>query len=415
MKTKVSILFYAKRAKANANGLVPIYTRITVNGKRIELSSNRFVEPSKWSTDAGKMKGTSEEARLLNSHLNLLKMQIMEAQMELNLKKIPLTTETLKSKILGVEERQRMLVPIFQDHNDKMKELVCKEYAQGTLDRYTTSLRHTIEFLQWKYKISDIELNKIDHAFITDYEFFLRSVRNCANNTTIKYIKNFTKIIKICLDNDWINKNPFSKYKSKLREVERVYLSEVEIQSITNKDFKTERLSLVRDIFLFSCFTGLAYIDVKNLTKSHISIGIDGEKWIFTHRQKTETASKIPILPITQMIIDKYDNHPESNNQNKLLPILTNQKMNAYLKEIAAICEIEKELTFHIARHTFATTVTLTNGVPIESVSKMLGHKNLKTTQHYAKILDKKVSEDMQVLRDKFKVNDSKNEKALTS
>jgi len=415
MKTKVSILFYAKRAKANANGLVPIYTRITVNGKRIELSSNRFVEPSKWSTDAGKMKGTSEEARLLNSHLNLLKMHIMEAQMELNLKKIPLTTETLKSKILGVEERQRMLVPIFQDHNDKMKELVCKEYAQGTLDRYTTSLRHTIEFLQWKYKISDIELNKIDHAFITDYEFFLRSVRNCANNTTIKYIKNFTKIIKICLDNDWINKNPFSKYKSKLREVERVYLSEVEIQSIINKDFKTERLSLVRDIFLFSCFTGLAYIDVKNLTKSHISIGIDGEKWIFTHRQKTETASKIPILPLTQTIIDKYDNHPESNNQNKLLPILTNQKMNAYLKEIAAICEIEKELTFHIARHTFATTVTLTNGVPIESVSKMLGHKNLKTTQHYAKILDKKVSEDMQVLRDKFKVNDSKNEKALTS
>jgi site-specific recombinase XerD len=415
MKTKVSILFYAKRAKANANGLVPIYTRITVNGRRIELSSNRFVEPSKWSTEAGKMKGSSEEARLLNSHLNLLKMQIMEAQMELNIKKIPLTTETLKSKILGVEERQRMLVPIFQDHNHKMKELVGKEYAQGTLDRYTTSLRHTIEFLQWKYKISDIELNKIDHAFITDYEFFLRSVRNCANNTTIKYIKNFTKIIKICLDNDWINKNPFSKYKSKLREVERVYLSEVEIQNIINKDFKTERLSLVRDIFLFSCFTGLAYIDVKNLTKSHLSIGIDGEKWIFTHRQKTETASKIPILPITQMIIDKYDNHPESNNQNKLLPILTNQKMNAYLKEIAAICEIEKELTFHIARHTFATTVTLTNGVPIESVSKMLGHKNLKTTQHYAKILDKKVSEDMQILRDKFKINDSKNEKTITS
>ncbi|WP_291123542.1 site-specific integrase [Flavobacterium sp. UBA6046] len=415
MKTKVSILFYAKRAKASANGLIPIYTRITVNGKRIELSSNRFVEPSKWSTEAGKMKGTSEEARLVNSHLNMLKMQIMEAQMELNLKKIPLTTETLKGKILGVEERQRMLVPIFQDHNNKMKELVGKEYAQGTLDRYTTSLRHTVEFLQWKHKISDIELNKIDHAFITDYEFFLRSVRNCANNTTIKYIKNFTKIIKICLDNDWMDKNPFSKYKSKLREVERVYLSEVEIQNIINKDFKTERLSLVRDIFLFSCFTGLAYIDVKNLTKSHISIGIDGEKWIFTHRQKTETASKIPILPLTQMIIDKYENHPESNNQDKLLPILTNQKMNAYLKEIAAVCEIEKELTFHIARHTFATTVTLTNGVPIETVSKMLGHKNIKTTQHYAKILDKKVSEDMQVLRDKFKINDSKNKKTLTS
>jgi site-specific recombinase XerD len=402
MKTKVSILFYAKRAKASVNGLVPIYTRITINGKRIELSTNRFVEMSKWSTEAGKMKGNSEEARSINSHLDMLRIQIIYMQMELVHKKIPVNTETLKSKILGVDERARMLIPIFQDHNNKIKELVGKEYAPGTLERYKTSLSHTIEFLQWKYKVSDIEINKIDHAFVTDYEFWLRSVRNCANNTAVKYIKNFSKIIKLCLANDWLDKNPFANYKSKVKEVERVYLSEEEIQNIIEKDFKTERLSLVRDIFLFSCFTGLAYIDVKNLTKSHISIGIDGEKWIFTRRQKTETASKIPILPVTQMIIDKYADHPKSNNEDRLLPILTNQKMNAYLKEIAGVCEIEKELTFHIARHTFATTVTLTNGVPIESVSKMLGHKNLRTTQHYAKVLDKKVSEDMQILRDKF-------------
>ena len=402
MKTKVSILFYAKRAKASVNGLVPIYTRITINGKRIELSSNRFVEMCKWSTEAGKMKGNSEEARSINSHLDMLRIQIIDMQMELIHKKIPVTTETLKSKILGVDERQRTLIPIFQDHNNKIKELVGKEYAPGTLERYKTSLSHTIEFLQWKYKVSDIEISKIDHAFITDCEFWLRSVRNCANNTAVKYIKNFNKIIKLCLANDWLDKNPFANYKSKVKEVERVYLSEAEIQNIINKDFKTERLSLVRDIFLFSCFTGLAYIDVKNLTKSHISIGIDGAQWIFTHRQKTETASKIPVLPVTQMIIDKYANHPKSNNEDRLLPILTNQKMNAYLKEIAAVCEIEKELTFHIARHTFATTVTLTNGVPIESVSKMLGHKNLRTTQHYAKVLDKKVSEDMKILRDKF-------------
>ncbi len=402
MKTKVSILFYAKKAKAAANGLVPIYTRITINGKRIELSTNRFVEISKWSTEAGKMRGSSEEARSINNHLDLLKSQIRGAEMELIYKKIPVTTETLKSKILGVDERARMLVPIFQDHNNKIKELVGKEYAPGTLERYTTSLKHTIEFMQWKYNISDIDITKIDHAFITDYEFWLRSVRNCANNTAVKYLKNFNKIIKLCLANDWLDKNPFANYKSKVKEVERVYLTESEIQSIIEKDFKTERLSLVRDIFLFSCFTGLAYIDVKNLTKSHISFGIDGEKWIFTHRQKTESASKIPILPVTQMIINKYENHPQCNNEDKLLPILSNQKMNAYLKEIAGICEIEKELTFHIARHTFATTVTLTNGVPIESVSKMLGHKNLRTTQHYAKVLDRKVSEDMKVLKNKF-------------
>lgn len=402
MKAKVSILFYAKKAKANVNGLVPIYTRITVNGKRIELSTNRFIEISKWCTKSNKIKGNSEEARSINSHLDMLKIQIIDTQMELVHKKIPITAESFKSLLLGVDERARMLVPIFQDHNNKIKELVGKEYAPGTLERYTTSLKHTIEFMQWKYNISDIDITKIDHAFITDYEFWLRSVRNCANNTAVKYIKNFNKIIKICLANDWLDKNPFANYKSKVKEVERVYLSEEEIQSIIEKEFKTERLSLVRDIFLFSCFTGLAYVDVKNLTKSHISFGIDGEKWIFTHRQKTESASKIPILPVTQMIIDKYENHPQSNNQEKLLPILSNQKMNAYLKEIAAVCEIEKELTFHIARYTFATTVTLTNGVPIESVSKMLGHKNLRTTQHYAKVLDRKVSEDMRILKDKF-------------
>ena len=277
-----------------------------------------------------------------------------------------------------------------------------KEYALGTLERYKTSLSHTVEFLEWKYKVSDIDIKSIDHAFIMEYEFFLRSVRNCANNTGVKYIKNFSKIIKICLANHWIDRNPLSNYKAKVKEVERVYLSEEEIQAIINKEFKTERLSLVRDIFLFSCFTGLAYINVKNLTKSHISIGIDGQKWIFSHRQKTETASKIPLLPMAQEIIDKYAEHPVCKNENRLLPILTNQKMNAYLKEIADVCEIKKELTFHIARHTFATTVTRTNGVPIESVSKMLVDENLRTTQHYDRILDKKVSEDIKILREKF-------------
>jgi site-specific recombinase XerD len=402
MKAKVSILFYAKRAKTNVNGLVPIYSRITVNGKRIELTTGRFVEFSKWSAEAGKMKGTTDESRSINSQLDILKLKIIDAQMELVHKNIPVTYESLKLKLTGSAERPRMLVPIFRDHNNKIKELIGREYAAGTLERYTTSLKHTIEFLEWKFKISDIDIKQIDHAFITDYEFYLRSVRNCSNNTAVKYIKNFNKIIKICLANDWLDKNPFNNYKSKIKEVERDFLSEEELQSILNKDFKTDRLSLVRDIFIFSCFTGLAYIDVKNLTKSHIGIGIDGERWIYTHRQKTESASKIPILPITQMIIDKYENHPQSNNQAVLLPILSNQKMNSYLKEIAAICEIEKELTFHIARHTFATTVTLTNGVPIESVSKMLGHKNIKTTQHYAKILDKKVSDDMAILKQKF-------------
>lgn len=415
MNTTVSVLFYIKRSKTNNEGICPIYVRVTIQSKRFEFSTNKYVNPEKWSGECTKVKGTNEEARTINSHLDYLKNQVLEAEKRLFKKDIQITSENLKNELFSLNETKRMLVPIFQDHNNKIKELVGKEYAPGTLERYKTSLSHTIEFLQWKYKVSDIEITKIDHAFVTDYEFWLRSVRNCANNTAVKYIKNFNKIIKICLANDWLDKNPFANYKSKVKEVERVYLSENEIQNIIDKDLENERLSVVRDIFLFSCFTGLAYIDVKNLTKSHISIGIDGEKWIFTHRQKTESASKIPILPVTQMIIDKYEDHPQSVNQDKLLPILSNQKMNAYLKEIAGICKIEKELTFHIARHTFATTVTLTNGVPIESVSKMLGHKNLRTTQHYAKVLDKKVSVDMQILKNKFSLTQSNLEQKKAS
>jgi site-specific recombinase XerD len=185
-------------------------------------------------------------------------------------------------------------------------------------------------------------------------------------------------------------------------EVERAFLSQDEIETMFNKQFATDRLNLVKDIFLFSCFTGLAYADVKKLKRTNIGLGVDGERWIFINRTKTDTRSNIPLLPISTAIIEKYRNHPQAVNEERVLPILSNQKMNSYLKEIADLCGIHKELTFHIARHTFATTVTLTNGVPIESVSKMLGHKNLHTTQHYAKILDMKVSDDMKVLKEKF-------------
>jgi len=294
------------------------------------------------------------------------------------------------------------LFPSFRITTKKIEALLNDEFAPGTLERYKTSLKHTIDFLKWKYNLSDIDIKKIDHAFITEYEFYLRSVRKCNNNTAVKYIKNFSKIIRICIANGWLDKNPFVNYKAKVKEVERAYLVQEEIQAILDKEFASERLNQVRDIFLFSCFTGLAYIDVKQLTRSNIDLGIDGGKWIFTNRQKTDTRSNIPLLPIAESILDKYKQHPQCLNETKLLPVLSNQKMNSYLKEIAAVCSINKELTFHIARHTFATTVTLTNGVPIESVSKMLGHKNLRTTQHYAKILDRKVSEDMQELRNKL-------------
>lgn len=402
MKTTISILFYLKRAKANAAGLVPIYQRTTVNGERIDISSGQFIDPKRWHDNAAKVKGTSNDARTINDHLDHLKIKVHEAEKILIKKDLEVNAENMKNVLYGHKERPRMLIPIFQDHNRKIKELVGQEFAAGTLERYETSLKHTKSFLEWKYRITDIDIRNIDHAFITEYEFWLRSVRKCANNTAVKYIKNFKKIVKICLANGWLEKDPFANYKAKIRDVERAFLTEEEINTIYEKKFITERLTQVRDIFIFSCFTGLAYIDVKQLQKASISIGIDGHKWIYTHRQKTETASRIPLLEIPSAIIEKYASHPQCVTTPKLLPVMSNQKVNAYLKEIADVCGINKELTFHIARHTFATTVTLTNGVPIESVSKMLGHKSLRTTQHYAKILDRKVSEDMQMLRSKL-------------
>jgi site-specific recombinase XerD len=405
MNKNFNLLFLIKKNKIKANGTVPIYLRITIDGIAKEISSKRNILPEKWDNKKQKVIGNSIEVKTLNAYLKSLEQEVYENHHAIIKDKEHATSSMLKSKILKIEQKPNMLVPIFKDHNTKVEKMVGNGFAPGTLERYKTSLKHTVDFIKWKYGMSDIDIKNINHAFITEYEFYLRTERKCANNTAVKYIKNFKKIILICIANGWLDKNPFVSYKSKLDEVIKDFLSEEELFTMNNKEMVTERLNIVKDIYVFSCYTGLAYIDVKNLTPGHISIGIDGNKWIYTHRQKTDTVSKIPLLPIPEMILEKYKNHPKSSNENRLLPILTNQRMNSYLKEIADVCGINKELTFHTARHTFATTVTLANGVPIESVSKMLGHTNITTTQHYAKILDKKVSDDMGHLRAKLEAN----------
>ena len=402
MKTKITLHFYAKSTKSNTNGKLPIYVRLTINGERTEFSSKKFIDKTKWSPELAKMKGHTEEARSINSYLDMMRSKVLSAEMDLIHKDEDVSLQNVESIIRGVYKNHRTLIPIFQDHNDKMKELVGKKYAQGTLQRFQVTLNHIQGFLLWKYNDTDILINKIDHALITELEFYLRSVKNCANNTAVKYIRNFRKIIKICLNNDWLEKNPFSKYEGKVNEVDKEFLTEEEIKKIYAKKFMNTRLEQVRDIFIFCCFTGLAYIDVQQLKLDHLGIGIDGNKWIFKNRQKTDTRSKIPLLPIAEELVQKYSDHPKCVNEDRVLPVLSNQKMNSYLKEIGDVCGIQKEITFHMARHSFATSVTLTNGVPIESVSKMLGHRSLRTTQHYAKILDRKVSDDMELLKSKL-------------
>jgi site-specific recombinase XerD len=380
--------------------LAPIYIRITVNGQRIDQSIQRYVEVTRWA--AGRVRGNSVEVRQMNVYLDTLTAKVLKLEREMVQDGQVITVESFREKWMGIQERPRMLMIIFQQHNDQLAALIGKEFSPATLERYNTSRDHTKAFLQWKYGIDDIDIKRLNYEFVSDYEFWLKTQRNCNHNTAIKYISNFRKIINICIRRGWLQKDPFLGSKMTKHEVERDFLIEDELQAITSKDFGTERLNHVRDIFVFSCFTGLAYADVQKLKRSEVARGIDGDYWIFTSRQKTETASRIPLLPTAVDILEKYKDYPACVNSGKALPVLSNQKMNAYLKEIADVCKIHKSLTFHIARHTFATTVTLSNGVPMESVSKMLGHKNLKTTQHYAKILDRKVSDDMKVLREKF-------------
>ncbi|MDI9257970.1 site-specific integrase [Flavobacterium sedimenticola] len=404
MKTKITLHFYAKSTKMNADGKLPIYVRLTINGQRLEFSSKKFIKKSKWLPELAKMKGHSEEARSINSYLDMMRSKVLSAEMSLMHQNEIVSIESFKSILRGIYKNHPTLVEVFQDHNNKMRALVGKQYASGRLQRFEVTLNHLKNFLKWKYDDNDILLLKIDYAFITEFEFYLRSVKNCANNTAVKYVRNFRKIINICLNNDWIEKNPFSKYEGKVYEVDKEFLTEEEIQKIYSKKFMNTRLEQVRDIFIFCCFTGLAYIDVQQLRKDHLGIGIDGNKWIFKNRQKTDTRSKIPLLPIAEELIQKYADHPKCLNEDRILPVLSNQKMNSYLREIGDVCGIQKEITFHMARHTFATSVTLANGVSIESVSKMLGHKSLRTTQHYAKVVDKRVSDDMAVLKQKLSV-----------
>lgn len=397
-------LFTLRKPKNYVNGNVKIYLRITIDGQRCETATAQFADPELWDVKTGRVKGKSEEARSINSYLDILQAKLYESHAELLQANIPITAVLLRNKFNGKDDRSRKLIEIVTAYHKNMEKLVGRDYVDITVRKFHTTLLHLTSFIKWKYNTPDISLSQLKYEFITDFEFYLKTEKNIGNNTVAKHIQNTNRVINECVDKAWLSSNPFINFSVKTEVRERVFLSEDELEAMIQKEISVERISIVRDIFVFSCFTGLSYVDIANLTTQNIVTGIDKEKWIHTSRQKTGTASHVPLLPQPLEIINKYSDHPKVINTGKLLPILSNQRMNSYLKEIADLCNINKILTFHIARHTFATTITLNNDVPIESVSKMLGHKKLQTTQHYAKILDKKVSNDMQILRSKFKI-----------
>ena len=394
--------FYLKKPKDYVKGVIPIYFRITVDGIPKELSTKRSCEPNRWNPATERALGTKEDARALNAYLDTLQAKAYEAKRRLIESNQMITAAALKDQLLGTDQRNKSLIKIFENYNNNVKKLIGIDYSVATWTKYDRTKRFAHLFIQWKYKEQDLPIQCLDMEFVNDLEQWLKTERKCGQNATMKYISILKMIVLFCVDNNWLEKEPFARFKMSKEEVIPEYLTKEEIQSISVKEIKIERLSQVRDVFLFCCFTGLAYVDIKKLNASEVSVGVDNELWIFTRRGKTNIPSRIPLLPMSKRILDVYKDHPQCVNSKKLLPVLSNQKYNSYLKELADIWGISKNLTTHTAQHTFVTTVTLSNGVPIESVSKMLGHKKLQTTQHYARVLDIKVSEDMEALRIKL-------------
>lgn len=398
MKSTFRVLFYVKKDKQKANGNYPIMCRITIDGEASRFNTKLDVKPDNWDGKSGRAMGRSTETSRLNSMMDEVKSSLHQIYHELQ-RREQVTAEKMKNEFLGHTENHETLLNLFVKHNEDVKTLVGKSKSAATYQKYEVTRKHLAKFIQSKYNLTDIALRSVSNMFINDFEVYLVSTAGCSHNTTAKFMQFFKRIILIARNNGLIAGDPFANYKIRLKKVDRGYLTEDEINKILKKKFATQRLEHVRDIFIFSCFTGLAYIDVKNLTQDNVRTSFDGEMWIMTKRQKTDISVNVPLMKIPQMILDKYKGQLPNG---MLLPILSNQKMNSYLKEIGDLCGIRKNLTFHLARHTFATTTTLAKGIPIETVSKMLGHTNIETTQIYARITNSKISNDMKGLSAKF-------------
>jgi site-specific recombinase XerD len=415
MNGKMNILFYPKKSETNSDAMVMLYTRITINGKRSEFSLGRRVEEQRWDSRGSKLRGSSLEVSNFNRFLDNVKNRLFEIYDDRLKARLHISAATIKNVYLGKEGKEYMVLEIFKEHNDEVEGLLGKGFTKGTLQRYKAAFKHVSDYIGHKYQQKDVPVRSVDHKFITNLEYYLKSVKGLEHNTSIKYIVNFKKIIRIAYANEWITKDPFFHWKASWKTKEKRYLTQRELDTLQNKKSFLPRLELVRDIFVFCCYTGLAYSDVKLLKFENIVIGINGGQWIKMPRKKTKAMSSIPLLPVAEKIIEKYSQHPYVLSGKGVLPVMTNQKSNAYLKEIADVCGINKVLTTHLARHTFATTVTLSKGVSIATVSKMLGHRSLKTTQIYAKVLDSKIGDEMNMLKERLAQEEKMKKEAMSN
>ena len=377
--------------------------RINLNGDRLALQVQRFIKPEDWDQNRYVMKGRTEQARVFNNYLEAVRLKAHKKFNELLSYTDDVTPQMLRDAILGVNTaKTRQIIDIWEGHVSDLKKLIGKENSYATYQKYNTAKNHFQSFLQNKYQLNDVSIKAVDYQMIQQYSIYLKTEKGCSFNTATKFLQNLKTITSISIRSGWLVKDPFNGISLTLKEVDRPYLTFEELERLIEFNSVFDRLNRVRDFFVFSCYTGLAYIDVKKLKRAEIEGNDEMGFWIRTRRQKTGGRANIPLLDIPMSIIRNYCQLELLDAEEPILPILSNQKMNAYLKELADLCNIQKQLSYHVARHTFATTVTMMNGVPIETVSKMLGHKNIHSTQHYARIVDKKVGDDMKLLAAKL-------------
>lgn len=394
--------FFLKTPRKETNERM-IYLRITVDGIPKETSTRRRWDATRWDQGKERATGNREDARTTNFFLETLQTKVHQYINSLMNHGKPITSQKLMDFVLGKATENAMIVEEFQLHNDELLALVERgEYAIGTHTRFEISKKHLKEFVRFKYDVQDMDFRELNFEFIKDYEFYLKTVKRISNNTAVKYITNFKKIVLRAIDKEIITHDPFKRFKAKKVKVPKQPLSSHELELLENHNFSTPRLAAVRDIFVFQCYTGLAYIDAFNLKNTDVKIGIDGEMWIITERQKTGSNINIPLLPKAKAIMEYYKDHPVCVERNSVLPVTSNQKMNAYLKEIADLCGIQSTLNTHKARRTFGSTVTLNNDVPIHVVKEMLGHQSVKQTEEYAITEQKSIGREMKQLQERL-------------
>ncbi|WP_346210598.1 site-specific integrase [Gelidibacter algens] len=390
---------YQKKISGNA----PLYVRVTANGKRLEISLGRSIPIKYWSKTTKRMIGRSNESLQVNAHIEQVYFKLLECQRQLNLEKKAITAHAIKTYYYRDGNDQKTLVDLISYHNRVMANVI----KTSTLSHYFTTEKYLLEFLESSMKSKDVNLIDISFEFISDFECFLRKKSRLNHNGVMKHLTRLKKLINLAIKLDWLIRNPFINFTIRFLKTERDILNKNELIAIEGASFDRTCLEITKDMFIFSCYTGLSYIDIQELNKGHIVKGNDGGLWIRTKRVKTNILVKIPILDKAQMILNKYAKHYRLISRDAVLPIYSNQKTNLYLKEIAGKLNIQKKLTFHVARHTFATLITLSNGVPIETVAKLLGHTKLTTTQIYARVLDDKISEDMRIVQEILNNNET--------